>query len=317
MKSATRLPNPTRKTNGFVKEIKRHWMLYVMAAPAVISLLVFAYLPMAGILMAFQDLDYSKGLLTSPFVGLKNFEFLFASTVTWDITRNTILYNIAFIIVNTVLSVGLALVINELRSKRFAKTVQTILIMPFFLSMVVVAMIVFGFLDYGNGFANSVMSALGMKEQNWYNMPEIWPGLIIFINAWKSVGFSSVTYTAVISSISQEYYEAATLDGATRWQQIRFITLPHLKTILCINLINAMGGMIRADFGLFYTVTRNSGALYSTTQVLDTYIYNAMKGLSNLGMVTAAGVYQSIVGLLLVLAANWVIKRIDPDSAMF
>ncbi len=317
MKTATRLPNPARKKNGFVLEMKRNWMLYSMAVPAVIALLIFSYLPMVGIVMAFQDLDYSKGLLTSPFTGFKNFEFLFASTVTWDITRNTVLYNLAFIIVNTTLSVALALLINELTNKRFAKITQTILIMPFFLSTVVIAMIVFGFLDYQNGFVNNLLVALGLKQQNWYNMPGMWPFFIVFINAWRGVGFSSVTYTAIISGISPELYEAAVLDGASRWQQNRYITIPHLKTILCINLINSMGGIIRADMGLFYSVTQNSGALYPTTQVLDTYIYNAMKGMSNLGMVSAAGIYQSVVGFLLVLTANWVIKKIDADSAMF
>jgi len=317
MKKAVRLANPAIKRNPVVKAFRKHWMLYSMALPAVILLIVFNYLPMVGIVMAFQDLDYSKGIFTSPFVGLKNFEFLFASSMIWDITRNTILYNVAFIIVNTVLSVGLALMINELTNKTFAKVIQTILIMPFFLSTVVLAMIVYAFLAYNYGFANTLLKGLGLDPQNWYNMPDFWPGFLIFVNAWRGIGFSSVTYTAVISGISQEYYEAATLDGASRWQQIRYITLPHLKTILCINLINAVGGMFRSDFGLFYTVTRNSGALYSTTQTLDVYIYNALQSMTNLGMTTAAGLYQSVVGFILVLVANKIIKTIDSDSAMF
>lgn len=317
MKKAVRLANPAIKRNPVVKAFRKHWMLYSMALPAVILLIVFNYLPMVGIVMAFQDLDYSKGIFTSPFVGLKNFEFLFASSMIWDITRNTILYNVAFIIVNTVLSVGLALMINELTNKTFAKVIQTILIMPFFLSTVVLAMIVYAFLAYNYGFANTLLKGLGLDPQNWYNMPDFWPGFLIFVNAWRGIGFSSVTYTAVISGISQEYYEAATLDGASRWQQIRYITLPHLKTILCINLINAVGGMFRSDFGLFYTVTRNSGALYATTQTLDVYIYNALQSMTNLGMTTAAGLYQSVVGFILVLVANKIIKTIDSDSAMF
>lgn len=317
MKKAVRLANPAIKRNPVVKAFQKHWMLYSMALPAVILLLIFNYLPMVGIVMAFQELDYSKGIFTSPFVGFKNFEFLFTSSMIWDITRNTILYNVAFIIVNTVLSVGLALMINELTNKTFAKIIQTILIMPFFLSTVVLAMIVYAFLAYNYGFANTLLKGLGLDPQNWYNMPDFWPGFLIFVNAWRGIGFSSVTYTAVISGISQEYYEAATLDGASRWQQIRYITLPHLKTILCINLINAVGGMFRSDFGLFYTVTRNSGALYPTTQTLDVYIYNALQSMTNLGMTTAAGLYQSVVGFILVLVANKIIKSIDSDSAMF
>lgn len=317
MKKAVRLANPAIKRNPVVKAFQKHWMLYSMALPAVILLLIFNYLPMVGIVMAFQELDYSKGIFTSPFVGFKNFEFLFTSSMIWDITRNTILYNVAFIIVNTVLSVGLALMINELTNKTFAKIIQTILIMPFFLSTVVLAMIVYAFLAYNYGFANTLLKGMGLDPQNWYNMPDFWPGFLIFVNAWRGIGFSSVTYTAVISGISQEYYEAATLDGASRWQQIRYITLPHLKTILCINLINAVGGMFRSDFGLFYTVTRNSGALYPTTQTLDVYIYNALQSMTNLGMTTAAGLYQSVVGFILVLVANKIIKSIDSDSAMF
>lgn len=317
MKKAVRLANPAIKRNPVVKAFQKHWMLYSMALPAVILLLIFNYLPMVGIVMAFQELDYSKGIFTSPFIGFKNFEFLFTSSMIWDITRNTILYNVAFIIVNTVLSVGLALMINELTNKTFAKIIQTILIMPFFLSTVVLAMIVYAFLAYNYGFANTLLKGLGLDPQNWYNMPDFWPGFLIFVNAWRGIGFSSVTYTAVISGISQEYYEAATLDGASRWQQIRYITLPHLKTILCINLINAVGGMFRSDFGLFYTVTRNSGALYPTTQTLDVYIYNALQSMTNLGMTTAAGLYQSVVGFILVLVANKIIKSIDSDSAMF
>lgn len=317
MKQAVRLKNSARKQNGFVRAMKKHWMLYSMAVPAVVLLILFNYLPMVGIVMAFQDLDYSKGLFTSPFVGLKNFEFLFSSSMIKDITRNTILYNVAFIIVNTTLSVGLALMINELTNKTFAKIIQTILIMPYFLSTVVLAMIVYAFLHYDYGFANNFLEVVGLDPQNWYNLPKFWPGFLIFVNAWRGIGFSSVTYTAVISGISQEYYEAATLDGASRMQQIRFITLPHLKFILCINLINAVGGMFRSDFGLFYTVTRNSGSLYSVTQTLDVYIYNALQSMTNLGMTTAAGLYQSIVGFILVLIANKVIKIIDPDSAMF
>ncbi len=317
MKQAVRLQSPPRKTNAFVRELKKNWMLYSMALPAVLLIFIFKYLPMTGIVMAFQDLDYSKGLFTSPFIGLKNFEFLFSSSMIRDITRNTVLYNVVFILVNTTLSMGLALVINELTNKTFAKIIQTILIMPYFLSSVVVAMIVYAFLAYEYGFANNFLSILGIDPQNWYNMPEFWPGFLVFVNAWKGIGFSSVTYTAVISGISQEYYEAATLDGASRWQQIRYITIPHLRFILCINLINSVGGMFHSDFGLFYTVTRNSGTLYSVTQTLDVYIYNALQSMANLGMTTAAGLYQSLVGFILVLLANKVIKTIDPDSAMF
>lgn len=303
--------------NPFVREVKRHWQLYAMAAPAVIALLIFSYVPMVGLVMAFQDLDFAKGVFTSPFVGLKNFKFLFASTDAWVMTRNTVLYNVVFIAVNMFLSVSLALLINELTNRTFSKVIQTIFIMPFFLSAVVVAMIVYGFLEFNNGYVNALLKEAGKMPGFWYTNTKIWPWLLVVINAWKGIGYSSVIYTAVISGINQELYEAAALDGASRWQQIKFITLPHLKTIICINLIRSVGGIFRGDFGLFYSVTQNNGALYPVTLVLDTYIYNALLTFNNTGMSTAAGFYQSIVGLCLVLSVNAIIKKLDESSALF
>ena len=274
--------------------------LYIMAAPAVIVLLVFCYLPMAGLIMAFQDYNVIKGILGSELVGLKNFEFLFSTTDAFVITRNTVLYNLAFIVVNLILSVALALMLSELRSRRMAKTFQTIYMVPYFLSWAVVAILVSAFLDRANGFVNQMIRFL-----------------LVFVNAWKGIGYQTVLYLAVISGISVEYYEAATLDGASRFQQARYITIPHLRYIISISLIMSMGSIFRGDFGLFYNVTNNSGALYPVTDVIDTYIYRGLTSMSNIGMSTAAGLYQSAVGFVLVLAANKVVTKIDPDSAMF
>ena len=292
--------------------------LYIMAAPAVIVLLVFCYLPMAGLIMAFQDYNVIKGILGSELVGLKNFEFLFSTTDAFVITRNTVLYNLAFIVVNLILSVALALMLSELRSRRMAKTFQTIYMVPYFLSWAVVAILVSAFLDRANGFVNQMIRAGGGDGLiNWYQRPEIWPFLLVFVNAWKGIGYQTVLYLAVISGISVEYYEAATLDGASRFQQARYITIPHLRYIISISLIMSMGSIFRGDFGLFYNVTNNSGALYPVTDVIDTYIYRGLTSMSNIGMSTAAGLYQSAVGFVLVLAANKVVTKIDPDSAMF
>ena len=317
MKKARRLPSSTKQKYSFRRDMKMNWQLYLMAAPAVIQLFIFGYMMDFGSIMAFQDLDYSRGLFTSPWVWFDNFEYLFAGTTIWRVTRNTVLYNLAFMAVNMTLSIGLALVINEMTSKTISKIIQTILIMPFFLSMVVVAIIVYAFLAYNEGYVNTFLVKFGLEKQNWYKMADVWPFIIVFINMWKNVGFSSITFTAIISGIPQEYYEAATIDGASRWQQCWKITLPQMKTIICINLINALAGIMGSDFGMFYTVTRNEGALYSTTQVLSTYTYNALRSMSNLGMTAAAGLYVSFIGMLLVLLSNYVIKKIDPDSAMF
>lgn len=317
MNKSPRLRNPAKPKYSLRKDIKMNWQLYLMAAPAIILLFVFGYMMDFGAIMAFQDLDYSKGLFTSPFVGLKNFEYLFAGTTIWRVTRNTVFYNLAFLVVNTVLSIALALIINEMTNKRISKIIQTIMIMPFFLSIVVVAIIVYAFLAFDAGYLNTFLVELGMDKQNWYKMADVWPYFIVFINMWKGVGFSSITYTAVISGFPQEYYEASVIDGASRWQQCWKITLPQMRTIICINIINALAGIMGSDFGLFYTVTRNEGALYSTTQVLSTYTYNALRSMSNLGMTAAVDVYVAFVGMLLVMLSNKVIKSIDPDSAMF
>jgi len=287
-----------------------------MAAPALIVVFLFKYVPMAGLVMAFQRLNFKKGIFSSPFVGFDNFKFLFTTTDAWVITRNTILYNAAFIVLEMVLAVALAIIMSELTCKLYSKVLQTVFIMPHFLSMVVVATIVYAFLA-PNGFINGFLTAGGSNPINFYSERGVWPFLLVLVYLWKHVGYSSIVYMAVISGISNEYYEAAALDGASKLQQIRYITIPHLRQIMIIKLIMAIGKIFHADFGLFYTVPRDSGSLYPVTNVLDTYIYRGITQLNNFGMSTAAGLYQSLVGFVLVLVSNWIIRKVDPDSAMF
>lgn len=287
--------------------------LYVMALPTVVFLILFCYLPMGGLVMAFQRLDIGKGIFGSEFVGLKNFEFLFSTTDAFRITRNTVLYNLAFIVVNMAVAVIFALLLSELRPKGLAKSLQTVFMMPYFLSWAVVAMVLYAFIERDYGFVNRLMGT----KIDYYRVRDIWPGLLIFVNAWKNVGYSTVLYLAVISGISHEYYEAAVLDGASKLQQARYITIPHLRFILGISLIMAMGHIFRGDFGLFFVVTYDAGRLYPVTDVIDTYIYRGLMHLGNVGMATAAGLYQSVVGFVLVLVVNAVVNKIDPESAMF
>lgn len=305
------------RVKHFGLDVRKHWMLWLMAMPAVLCLIIFNYIPMVGLVMAFQDLDFAKGIFTSPFIGFKNFEFLFASTDAWIVTRNTILYNVVFIVLNLFLSVGLAIIMHELTCVRYSKVLQTIYIMPHFLSMVVVATIVYAFLSPTSGFLNSILAEFGIGRINWYAKKEAWPFILVLVNVWKHVGYNSIVYVATISGISDEYYEAALIDGATKLQQIRYITIPHMRYIIAIKLIMAIGGIFQSDFGLFYTVPRDSGSLYSVTNVLDTYIYRGMMNLNNMGMSTAAGLYQSVVGFVLVLVANKIVSKIDPETAMF
>lgn len=313
----------SEKNKGGAKPKKRFFRkddaaLYVMAAPTILFLIIFCYIPMAGLVMAFQEFNIQAGVLNSPFVGLRNFEYLFTSSDAWVITRNTICYNVVFLLVNTSLAVIMALLLSELRSRRTAKVLQTIYMLPYFLSWTVVAIVLQAFLDRQNGLVNKIIQALGGSGRtDWYKQREIWPVLLVGLNAWKGVGYSTVLYLAVISGISHDYYEAAVLDGATKFQQARYITVPHLRMVLCISIILAMGSVFRADFGLFYSVTRDSGRLYPVTDVIDTYIYRGLTQLSNVGMSTAAGLYQSLVGLVMVVITNKIVTKIDPDSAMF
>ena len=296
---------------------RKQWRLHVLALPVLVYLLFFSYAPMFGVVLAFEKYSVTKGFFGSEWVGFKNFEFLFATTDAWRITRNTVLYNIAFIILNTTLSVLLALVLNEMYLRQLSKVIQTMMIMPYFLSMSVVAIIVYAFIG-PNGVVNSILKASGQRgTTNWYIYKPLWPFLLVFVNAWKGVGYTAIVYVASISGISQEYYEAAVLDGATKLQQARHITLPHLRHIIVIMLILSMGGMFRGDMGLSYNVTQNSGALYEVTDVIDTYVYRALKTLGNTGMSTAAGLYQSAVGFVMILISNRIVRRVDEESALF
>lgn len=299
------------------RHIKTHYSLYLMAMPAIVALLIFAYVPMLGLVMAFQNLNIGRGIFGSEFIGFRNFEFLFSTTDAWVITRNTVCYNAVFIVLNMFLAVSAALLLSELRSSKLAKVLQTVFIMPHFLSMAVVAIIVYSFLSPTNGFLNNLLNAVGASRHNWYMEPKHWPIILVIVNAWKHVGYSAVVYLASITSIPQEHYEAAIIDGANRRQQAWYITIPHLKVMMSIMLILAVGGIFRGDFGLFYTVPQNTGTLFPVTDVIDTYIYRSLMTLNNVGMATAAGLYQSVVGFVLVLATNRIIKKISPENAMF
>ncbi len=289
-----------------------------MALPGVALLILFSYLPMGGLVLAFKKYNVQKGIFGSPFNGLDNFKFLFATSDAFIITRNTVLYNIVFIFLNMVIAVILSLMLSSLRSGRLAKAFQTIYMMPYFLSWAVVAIIAAAFLERSNGYVNHILQMFGQEGLvDWYQKISIWPPLLVFINAWKGVGYQAVMYLAVISGISSDYYEAAMLDGASRLQQAVYITIPHLRFIIAVSLIMAMGGIFRGDFGLFYTVTKDSGTLYPVTNVIDTYIYRGLKNQVNLGMTTAAGLFQSVVGFVFVLLANRIVSKVDPDSAMF
>lgn len=294
-----------------------HIPLWLMLLPSIVYLVMFCYAPMVGVILAFKKYHVGKGIFGSPWVGFKNFEFLFASSDAWVITRNTVVYSVITMFLNKALSVVLAIILNEVRPKRLTKVFQTIFMMPHFLSWVIIAMIVGAFLSKEKGLVNQILIAMGKDPVAWYQNIQFWPPFIIFLQMWKGVGYGTVLYLATISGISQDYYEAAMLDGASRFQLARYITIPHLSTVISITIIMGMSSIFRSDIGLFYTVPQNSGALYPVTQTLDTYIYLGLQHGGNIGMNAAAGLYQTVVGFLLVLLTNWIVSKINPENSMF
>ena len=289
-----------------------------MFLPGAIYLFVNNYLPMTGIVVAFKNYNARKGIWGSPWAGLKNFEFLFASPDAWVITRNTLLYNIVFIILNTVIGIAFAIFICDALSKRMKKVYQSAILFPYLMSAVILGYIVYAFFSQQTGIVNnSILPALGMDEISWYQKPQYWPYILVFANTWKGVGYGTLIYVSSINGIDPSLYEAARLDGARKWQQIRYITLPFLvPTIITLTLMS-VGRIFYSDFGLFYQVPRNSGLLFPTTNVIDTYVYRGLMETGNIGMSAAAGFYQSVIGFALVLIANGIVRKCSSENALF
>lgn len=292
--------------------------LVLLTIPGLVYLIINNYIPIAGLFIAFKNINYSKGLWGSPWCGLKNFKYLFATADAWIITRNTVCYNLVFILINTVVAVAVAIMLNDLRSKRLVKLSQTSILLPYMLSMVIVSYVVYAFLSQENGFLNNtILKILGADPVSWYSEKGAWPVILVIVNMWKQVGYLAIVYFSSVVGINTEYFEAARIDGATKLQQIRYVTLPLLKPTIIIMTLLAVGRIFSSDFGLFYQVPRDSGALYDVTNTIDTYVYRSLLQTGNIGMSSAAGVYQSIVGFVLVVGANLVVRKIDPDNALF
>jgi putative aldouronate transport system permease protein len=288
----------------------------LMALPGVLLVFVFAYLPMFGIIIAFKEYRFDQGILGSKWVGFYNFQYLFSSDITLQITRNTVVMNFLFIVCGTVAAVAVALLMNEVQGTLRARIYQSAMFLPYFISWVIVGYFSFAFLSI-DGIANKLLAGLGIDPVDWFNTPEYWPAILVLVSLWKGIGYGSILYLAVMLGISPEYYDAAKIDGAGKLQQIWYVTLPELTSAIVIVMLLAVGGMLRADFGLFFNVTQNSPSLYPTTDVIDTFVYRALTQMNDMGMSTAAGVYQSAVGFALVLLTNWIVRRIDPDRSLF
>lgn len=309
-------------SNAF-KKLKRYRALFLMTLPGLVYLFINNYLPMLGVVIAFKNIDYShRGLFGliyySDWIGFRNFEYLFKTNDAMVITRNTLLYNGGFIILNTVVAIGLAILLNEVRNRVASRFYQSLILLPYLISMVIVGYLVLSMLNVENGFVNKhILPMLGLQPISWYNEPKYWPYVLTIVNLWKNIGYLCIIYLASIIGIDQEYYEAATIDGASKWQQIRSITVPLIAPTITVMTLLGIGRIFYSDFGLFYQVPLNSGPLQPTTDVIDTYVYRGLMTLGDIGMSSAAGLYQALVGFILVLISNYIVARRNRDQALF
>jgi putative aldouronate transport system permease protein len=302
-----------------LQELNKNKALYSMTIPGAIIILLFCYFPMFGLVVAFKNFNFSDGILGSPWSDplLKNFEYLFKSGAVLQVTMNTLFLNIMFIVFGIAFQVGLALIFNEIAGKYFKKITQSMMFLPHFLSWIVVGVIAYNLFDIDNGFINSILSSFGMEEINWYSTPWMWPIIIVVFHIWKSTGYGMILYLASLSGIDPSYYEAAKIDGANKFQQIRYITIPFLMPTIIILFLLQVGKIMNADFGMFYALVGDNAALYSSVDVIDTFIFRSLRTNGDIGMASAAGFYQSIISFAVIMTFNKLVKKYDSDSALF
>ena len=303
------------------KNIRLSLSLLLMVLPGFVWVFIMSYLPMGGVILAFKRLRFKgsfiNSVISSEWVGLKNFRFLFGSSDAWVITRNTVLYNFAFIVLGTIAAVSLAILMGNMLRTTLRSFYQSIFLFPNFISWVVVSYFTLAFLQPTNGLLNSWLAAFGVEPVEWYSEIKHWPYILIITNIWKGIGFGASLYLAQVLSIDRALYEAAKIDGATTWQQITNITLPFLRRLIIVLNLLALGNIFRADFGLFFQVTQNVGLLYPVTDVIDTYVYRSLISSGDIPMATAAGLYQSLVGFVLIISTNALVRKLDEESSLF
>lgn len=298
-------------------KVTKYIPIYIMALPGIIYFFINNYMPMPGLVLAFKKYNAGKGIWGSDWNGFKNFKYLFATSDAFVITRNTLCYNLVFIIVNALTAITVAIILSELNHK-IKKFYQSVILLPFMLSMVIVSYLVFGFLSTENGFINnSILKSLGIEPISWYMEKKYWPFILVFVNTWKLIGYNCVIYLAAILGFDRSIYESAAIDGATKLKQIFKITIPLLKPTIILLTLLAVGRIFYSDFGLFYQIPQNQGALFSVTNTIDTYVYRGLLQLNDISMASAAGLYQSFVGFILILTINLIVRKIEPENALF
>ena len=306
-----------KQESSFTRALRKNRVLLMMLIPAFLYFFIFSYLPMSGAIVAFKSYNFREGIFGSPWVGFSNFEYFFKSGQAWTVTRNTILYNVGFIVVNTVLQMGLAIFISEIGGKYFKKVTQTAMFLPYFISWVVVGMIAYNFLNVDYGTVNTILNKLGMESINFYGTKWVWPIIITAFCAWKNVGYGTVLYLAAIMGIDTEIYEAAQIDGANIFQRIFKVTIPCLVPTLIILTLLAVGNIFRGDFQMFYQLVGNNGPLFNATDVIDTFTFRSLIQSGEVGMSAAAGLYQSVFCFITIVFTNFLVKKYDPDYSLF
>jgi putative aldouronate transport system permease protein len=307
----------TGKQKGLIYELRKNRILFLMLLPTLIYFIVFHYIPMPGAYIAFVDYNVSRGIFGSAFSGLKNFEFLARNGELWNITKNTLLYNLVFLGLGNLIQIGLAIMLAEIGSRWYKKTAQSIILLPHFISMVIVGVFAYNFFNYSYGFVNAILIRLGLERYEFYSDPAIWKFIIVGFKIWAGTGYGMIVYLAAITGISAELYEAAYIDGATNAKRVWFITLPLLRPTFILLILFGMGGILKGSFDLFYNLIGTNSVLYPQTDIIDTYVFRSLVGQFNFSMGAAVGFYQSIFGLILVLTVNFIIRKIEPGSSLF
>lgn len=308
---------PQIPKKGILYELKKNRVMYLMFLPIAIYFLVFAYLPMTGIVVAFKEFNYRDGLFLSPWIGLKNFEYFIRSGKAWQVTKNTVLYNLVFLGGYILFSMTVAVLLSEMFGKFFKKMTQTFMFLPYFVSWVVVSAFAYNFLNYDYGLFNNLLANFGIAPLNISVEPGCWYFLLPILYVWKWVGFGSVIYLAAIMGIDQEMYEAAIIDGANIFQRVFCITVPMLKPITAILLLLGLGRVLRGEFEMFYQLIGNNGLLFEATDIIDTLVFRSLMWAQDFGMASAAGLYQSILCFVTIVVVNALVKRYDKDYALF
>jgi len=304
----------------FLHDLKKNRTMWIMILPTLLFFVLFAYFPMVGVYNAFTSYDYSKGLFRSPFIGFANFKFLFAggqNSIIWQLTRNTVLYNLAFIFIGNFVEMLTAIILSELVGKAYKRITQSIMFLPYFISYVIVGVFIYSMLNYEYGLASNIANSLGRSPFDFYGTPAAWPIIIILAYLWKWIGYGMVIYLAAIMNMDRSVFEAADVDGANVFQRIRNITIPMLMPTFIILLLLSLGGIMRGQFDLFYQIVGNNGTLFNVTNIIDTYVFRTLTVNPNIGLGTAAGLYQSLFGMVVVLVVNFIVKKVNTDYALF